>query len=319
MPKGETDLYERPRAVAQAALQPDRHESRHLNTSERELISTSAGRSGFMASAMTAVVSGGAVALASALSPRFRSALSASGKTALIVTPTAFAFWAQSHLTIGAATKDPSAYIESAAAATQVTVAAAKAGEVVRLPAYYGIANAIYTHPFKTIMGLAVPSYAALFYYESVNPATAHMLLSQRLIHTRVYGQAIAIGITTAVMAYVKTMEDDGGAYRLYEGRVMRDAEVRRKKGRTRQWYEQGGEQGGAGDGIIHVEPVHEIGLSNDLVVPLLYAPLMPLLVIALRGRVPPEKLHKVAGGVIGFGLLHAGTVMFTDSSIVMD
>ena len=45
----------------------------------------------------------------------------------------------------------------------------------------------------KMICGIALPSYAALFYKESTNPATRDMLLSQRLIHTRVYGQMIAV------------------------------------------------------------------------------------------------------------------------------
>ena len=35
--------------------------------------------------------------------------------------------------------------------------------------------------------------------------------MSQRLIHTRVYGQAIAVGATVAVMAILKAQEDRGG------------------------------------------------------------------------------------------------------------
>ena len=86
---------------------------------------------------------------------------------------------------------------------------------------------------------LAAPLYGALFYAESVNPATASMPLSQRLIHTRVYGQALVIGITAAVMALGKSMEQDG-AYVLYEGRVVREAEVARKGPKLRHWYSEG-------------------------------------------------------------------------------
>ena len=48
--------------------------------------------------------------------------------------------------------------------------------------------------------------YAGIFYKESTDPRTASMLLSQRLIHTRVYGQAIAIFTTVAVMGWAETM-----------------------------------------------------------------------------------------------------------------
>ena len=42
MPKGETDLYERPRAVAQEMLRPERHLDRPLDSTERNLVSTNA-------------------------------------------------------------------------------------------------------------------------------------------------------------------------------------------------------------------------------------------------------------------------------------
>ena len=42
MPKGETDLYERPRAVVQDMLKPDRHLDRSLDSRERNLVSTNA-------------------------------------------------------------------------------------------------------------------------------------------------------------------------------------------------------------------------------------------------------------------------------------
>lgn len=82
---------------------------------------------------------------------------------------------------------------------------------------------------------LSAPAYGALFHHESRNPATAKMPLSQRLIHTRVYGQAMVIGITVAIVSFGKSMEELGGRYLVHEGRVVREAEV---SGRQRQWYE---------------------------------------------------------------------------------
>lgn len=320
MPKGNTDLYERPRAVTQQMMEPDRHEPRMLTPREQDLVTNAAIRSGGIAALATGAVIGGMVYAANVFSPRFRGALGVSGKTALVVTPTAFSFFSESHLLVGNATKDPSSYITAAAAKTPV-VSTATPGTAVKLPAWYGVANVLYEHPFKTIIGLAVPSYSALFYHESTSSATANMPLSQRLIHTRVYGQAMVILITAGVMMFSKSMEDRG-AYRLHRGHIVREADVAQQQ-RRRQWYETDkmaveGAAGAAADDSV-IERVEQVGLSTDLLVPLLYAPLLPLIVIGGRGRLAPDKLNKIAAGVIGVGLFHAGTIMFTDSTMTMD
>ena len=228
MPKGETDLYERPRAVAQEMLRPERHLDRPLDSTERNMVSMNAFyrctdrsrrttpvhpsplpgaprlptpdhtdcphptlppmfaclrlRSGLVSSLGAGVVSGALVAAANAFSPRFRGALGVSGKAALVVTPTVGAFSLASHLSIGNVAKDGGTSIAGAAAAAPVA-------KVSSLPLWCRAANMVYINPFKTILGICAPAYGALFYRESTHPATANMLLSQRLIHTRVYGQ----------------------------------------------------------------------------------------------------------------------------------
>ena len=252
------------------------------------------------------------VAALNAFSPRFRNSLGMSGKVALVVTPTAGAFWTQSHLTVGQASKDPSKYIEGA----KVPVATTARPGYAKLPAWYGVSNAVYENPFKTIFAIAAPAYAGLFYVESTNPATANMPLSQRLIHTRVYGQGLAICVTAGVMIFVKSMSEEGG-YRLYQGRVVREAELRRVGPRIRHWYSEGANE--KAKDAINPDSIEDIGIDLGLLAPLVYVPLLPLLVVGLRGRVAPEKLQQIAGGVIGVGLLHAGSIMFTDSSMTMD
>ena len=44
---------------------------------------------------------------------------------------------------------------------------------------------------------------------------------------------------------------------------------------------------------------------------PLLYAPLLPMIRLGLRNRVPPERITYISG-VIGVALAHAGTIMFS-------
>jgi len=52
------------------------------------------------------------------------------------------------------------------------------------------LANYISENPVKSIFGTAIPAYLAVYVHEATAPSTRDMLFSQRLIHTRVYGQA---------------------------------------------------------------------------------------------------------------------------------
>jgi len=315
MPKGETDLYERPRAVVQDMLKPDRHLDRSLDSRERNLVSTNATYSGLLSSLGAGVVSGALVAAANTFSPRFRGALGVSGKTALIVTPTAGAFFLSSQLAINGVTKGGGTAIAAS------TAEAPPGPTVTSLPLWCRAANQVYESPFKTIIAICAPAYGALFYHESTHPATAHMLLSQRLIHTRVYGQAIAVGTAVAVFAFSKTMDGEG-AYRVVEGKVGRQADLVRGQ-KMRHWYSDLGKDkvhaDGSADMSPAIEPAPDKELNANLLMPLIYVPLIPLVVIGLRGRVAPVTLQRISMGMIGSGLFHAGTIMFTDSSITMD
>eukprot|EP00908_Phaeocystis_cordata_P025145 Transcript_7599.p2 GENE.Transcript_7599~~Transcript_7599.p2 ORF type:complete len:142 (+),score=51.01 Transcript_7599:711-1136(+) len=141
------------------------------------------------------------------------------------------------------------------------------------------------------------------------------MPLSQRLIHTRVYGQALVITVTAAIMMFQKSMDAEG-AYRMLHGQVVRQAHVPRSQ-KLRNWYSNVGQEGQEGGEGAERAPEKE--LNSDLIMPLIYVPLIPLVVIGLRGRVAPDRLQKISLGLIGTGLLHAGSVMFSDSSLVMD
>ena len=215
------ELAERPRAVAQEALQPLRHRDSALSNQELSLVSTAATRNGTVAAVVTAVVTGGAVAAANAFSPRFRSMFGVSGKFALIVTPSLGAFFLRSQQTINQALHDADGFIAPHLAASETVAAPIFQRELSPLQV---AANMVYTHPFKTIMSIAGPIYGALFYRESTHPSTAHMPLSQRLIHTRVYGQMVAVLSTVAVMGFAKTMEGSGGIYRVEDAQLVRGA-----------------------------------------------------------------------------------------------
>ena len=60
MPKGDTDLYDRPRFTAQQALAPERHMDRRLSSQEVELVTNAAAWSGTLAGLAAGVVSSAA-------------------------------------------------------------------------------------------------------------------------------------------------------------------------------------------------------------------------------------------------------------------
>ena len=314
------ELAERPRAVAQEALQPLRHRDSALSNQELSLVSTAATRNGTVAAVVTTVVTGGAVAAANAFSPRFRSMFGVSGKLALIVTPSLGAFFLRSQQTINQALHDADGFIAPHLAAAETVAAPIFQRELSPLQV---AANMVYTHPFKTIMSIAGPIYGALFYRESTHPSTAHMPLSQRLIHTRVYGQMVAVLSTVAVMGFAKTMEGSGGIYRVEDAQLVRGEQLRNR----RPFYELGiGSATPQEKEVRQLQEEQRIAAgyeqgrkdSFDLLVPLLYAPMLPLMRILGRGRVAPERLNMMMLGTIGLALSHAGYIMFSDSTVLV-
>lgn len=135
---------------------------------------------------------------------------------------------------------------------------------------------------------------------ESRSPATAGMHLSQRIIHTRVIGQFTAISTLLAVGLTTDTMRKAGGRFELHgEEEDARDAPT---VDTTIAQY-AGAEKAG--------------GANWSLLVPLAYAPLLPLLRLGLRNRVTKRQLDLITGGTIMVALTHAGYIMLGDSTVL--
>ena len=179
-------------------------------------IGDESGRKGIIAAIAAGLGSSATVYAANALSPKFRAAFSASSKAALIVTPTAGAFFVKSHLTVAEARADPESFVGTKTSPKQEAPSSQS-----ELFLWQRAANAVYFNPVKVISAIALPFYSAVFYAESTNPGTASMPLSQRIIHTRVYGQMIAVLATAAVFGFVNTMDADG-PYRIENSQVVR-------------------------------------------------------------------------------------------------
>ena len=251
-------------------------------------------RYGTLAAIAALTVSGSAVGLANRMSPLFRRALGVSGKTALVVTPTAGAFYLGSYLTV--ANVDAHKYLGQA---EHVAAGPRRADPRSKLAPWEVAANALYAAPFTGIIAFAASAYGLIFWHESTNPATANMLFSQKLIHTRVYGQLVAVCTTVAVMGFCDRMTKSGGKY------VVDEPPAGEAAG------------GGAAPAPSAAQPADAVeGLGSlNLLVPLLYAPVVPLAHIGLRGRVPQATIDRIVGGTIAAALAHAGYIMVGDSS----
>ena len=101
------ELTERPRATAQEALNPKRYAEQALPAEDVAFVGQMAQRNGTIAGMATAFISSGVVYLAHSIVPKFRNGLGISGKMALVVTPTAGAFFLRSHQTVHEARADP--------------------------------------------------------------------------------------------------------------------------------------------------------------------------------------------------------------------
>jgi hypothetical protein len=126
------------------------------------------------------------------------------------------------------------------------------------------------------------------------------MVLSQRIIHTRVIGQFTAVASLLAVGLTTDTMKKAGGRFEIHDDEHEGEA-----PSNPAQMVEQfaGAEKAG--------------GINWSLLVPLAYAPLLPLLRIGLRGRLSKRHLDLVTGGTIMVALAHAGYIMLGDSTVL--
>mmetsp|Transcript_23199 Transcript_23199/g.59634 ORF Transcript_23199/g.59634 Transcript_23199/m.59634 type:complete len:170 (-) Transcript_23199:270-779(-) len=145
--------------------------------------------------------------------------------------------------------------------------------------------------------------------YESSNPVTAAMPLSQRILHTRVYGQFTALSVLLGVGLTTDTMRKGGGKFEPVDLQELgADHPVSRASKQSTQAMI---------DGISTAKDAKQSGPNWGLLVPLVYAPLFPLIRIGLRNRVTKRQLDLLTGGTIALALTHAGVIMASDSTVL--
>ena len=124
----------------------------------------------------------GAVYLMNELSPKFRGALGISGKLALVVTPTAGAFFLRSHL----AGHETAAPDPDFLAAKPDAPASQPSTPQHSLAAWQQAANFIYYNPFKLIGAISIPLYGLCILPRVDAGVREHAALSALNAHARV-------------------------------------------------------------------------------------------------------------------------------------
>jgi len=78
---------------------------------------------------------------------------------------------------------------------------------VTRMPFQHQAANWLYDHPFRMICCVGAPVVGAILHQQLKVP---NLKLSQRIMHSRVFGQAAVISIAMTTMAFREYMDKRG-------------------------------------------------------------------------------------------------------------
>ena len=184
---------------------------------QSQYVNTAAKR-GLTYSVATLGASSGAVWLAHTHIPRFRTSLGVSGKVALAISPAFAVFNLLSELTLSDARKRPWAYDlpDAEGNRTFAPPELQRRNVVAELGPHHRAANYVYDHPYYMLAGIGVPTVGGLFYSQAGHE---HLKLSQKIMHTRVWGQGCVLGALMSLMFFRDYMERNG-RYQVDEDRA---------------------------------------------------------------------------------------------------
>ena len=171
-------------------------EALQLSQAERRAAVTKvAFTAGLQAFGVAALASGGAVLGLLRFSPLFRRSLGISGKTALVVMPSAFAYTLVSEQT-ASRMAHPGAFD-----------AAVRGRRITTLSVPQRCANFLYESPMRSLGLLGVPVVATIFVAKGRSP---HLSFWTRLFHTRVLGQASVLSLLLSLALFHDWMDKRG-------------------------------------------------------------------------------------------------------------
>ncbi|KAG2516568.1 hypothetical protein BBO99_00008254 [Phytophthora kernoviae] len=168
----------------------------------RDAITWDAYKGGIRAGAVAAAVSAVAVLSANKYWPAFRSRLSVSGKTALVVSPFLGAFTLVAETRLMHGVRNPELYM-----ATMDGSYVPKQQEAPQLKLWQRGANFLYDHPYRCLVTVGAPLVAGIYGYQHMNKGIS---ASQQIMHTRIYGQASVVVLLLSSMAFHDYMAKRG-------------------------------------------------------------------------------------------------------------
>lgn len=142
-------------------------------------------------------------------SPKFRNLTNVGVRTALVIMPPFFLYNFVTEQMMISATRDPE--LHGIYPPGHEKDKAPKAQPVPKLNWYHQLANTAYNNPFGTLVVAGVPVIGGLFYQQSVAHPGAKM--SNRILSTRVLGQASVLGLLLGTMFFRDYMQNNGGLY----------------------------------------------------------------------------------------------------------
>jgi hypothetical protein len=132
-------------------------------------------------------------------SPAFAKATSPSARVALAISPPLFAFFLAGDLRVHHEAK------------SRGDVATAQASSTWPLR----LANAFYNHTLIAFGMVITPMYGAILHSELSKPRYEGWRLSHAIIHTRVYGQAAAVGSLVLVFGFKDILRQSGAPFKV--------------------------------------------------------------------------------------------------------
>jgi len=169
---------------------------------KREIITSNSAMVGIKAGVLATIGAGVAVYAANQNSPWFRTRLGVSGKTGLMAMAGLAAFTIAAEQDLLEGSRNPDAYIANI---NHKEVEVKKAHTA--LPLHQRAANYIYDYPFRTLTCAAAPLVGAIFWDQNRNKS---IQMSQKIMHTRIYGQGSVVLLLLSSMAFHDWMDKRG-------------------------------------------------------------------------------------------------------------
>ena len=159
----------------------------------------SAASAGLASALPWGLASTAAVAVGCKFSPAFAKATIPSTRVALAISPPLFAFFLAGDLQIHRDAKNRGDAMEARSSSTWPL----------------RLANAFYNHTLIAFGMVITPMYGAILHSELSKPRYEGWRLSHAVIHTRVYGQAAAVGSLVLVFGFKDILRQNGAPFKV--------------------------------------------------------------------------------------------------------